>query len=326
VDEATTVVDLKNSIEKVVNQKYNVFEIIIVVDSRSESHKSYLLELEKKHSNIKYLSFDSSKSLFIDQDKITRLIGIKAAKYDWTLITNSRCEVNSEYWIKNMVGVIGKNSKIVIGAYTLDGKKYSKIQKMINLSFVAKNICFSSIGHPLLEPYNNVLVNKKFYTENALTANNHGTIPESLYFNSFAKKQNSHIVLSNYAVVKEYNDRYSNWKEKQDSISQSFKGTRRSTKRMLKLERVNIILFIILTILNLSLSPFRIYSIYILSLFVIISISFNIKSQHLLIKKSNLLNTVILVLFDLLMGIYVLFSRLIYIQPKKRKKYLFQNS
>lgn len=312
VDEETELEQLKKSIDSFVNQKYNQFEVIVVVDSKIEVHKAYLLEKEKQHSNLRYLSFDTRKSAFISQSKIIRLIGVKAAQYDWVLLTNSRCSANSDVMLQNMVGVVNNDSKIVYGPYELAGKAYTTYQKILNLLYVTKHICSASVGDPFLSPYNNVLVQKEFFLKNVITHNEKNNRFDDLYLNKFATKQNSHVVASNKALVAQESDMYMSWSERLRVMMYSYKWVKKSVKFGIGMERINRSLFFILIVLNLFNERYIAYDIYILAMYLIFEFFYQLRSIQILSSEVKLGYSILMLFVDIYMSFWSYISRLFY--------------
>lgn len=105
--------NLRQLIPKLLRQNYSAYEIIIVEDRSNDGTYDLLLDLTKQHSNLKMVRV-VTKPEHIHGKKFAITLGIKAAKYEWILLTDADCEPH-ENWISQMARQMTQSNQIVLG-------------------------------------------------------------------------------------------------------------------------------------------------------------------------------------------------------------------
>ena len=109
--------DLDEYLQTALAQQYPCFEVIVVAchtlkdNQRLSGKYSYLAE--KYNIDLK-ICFYPPLSRSLSQRKLAITIGLKAAKYDFALITNANCLINSEFWLAEMMKQINGSNYIDI--------------------------------------------------------------------------------------------------------------------------------------------------------------------------------------------------------------------
>ena len=91
-------VNLKKNLEKVLNQDFKEFEVIVVDDQSTDSTNYLLNFLSKKYSNLKVVTLNKNVNSRIGK-KFALSIGIKTAKFDNLVLTAADCIPNSRKWL-----------------------------------------------------------------------------------------------------------------------------------------------------------------------------------------------------------------------------------
>jgi glycosyltransferase involved in cell wall biosynthesis len=105
--------DLKSNLPLILNQKYSIFEVIIVNDGSFDGTKDYLKELGETNERLKIVTLELDERYHRGK-KFALTMGIKAASYERLLFTDADCYPASEFWIQKMMNAsIGK--EIVLG-------------------------------------------------------------------------------------------------------------------------------------------------------------------------------------------------------------------
>lgn len=105
---------LESNLPRILSQKYPNFEVIVVNDGSTDGTLDFLDNLAKEVENLRVLHLDIDER-FHRGKKFAQTIGIKAAKYDKLLFTDTDCYPDSEYWIENMTADLHGDTEIVLG-------------------------------------------------------------------------------------------------------------------------------------------------------------------------------------------------------------------
>lgn len=109
--------DLKNltqNLPAIINQDYPEFEIIIVNDGKNEAINDFINRMSIEYSNLHY-SYTPDDARNLSRKKLALMIGIKAAKYDIIITTNSHCKPQSNHWISAIARHFLTETDVVIG-------------------------------------------------------------------------------------------------------------------------------------------------------------------------------------------------------------------
>ena len=107
--------NLQDYLHTLALQDYPTFEVIIV-DDGSEDNTQTILEQYIQQSDKLYHTFVPCGARVISSKKLALTIGIKAAKYDYILLTDADCRPESRYWIREMMsGFSSQNIELVLG-------------------------------------------------------------------------------------------------------------------------------------------------------------------------------------------------------------------
>ena len=107
--------NLQDYLHTLALQDYPTFEVIIV-DDGSEDNTQTLLEQYIQQNDKLYHTFVPCGARVISSKKLALTIGIKAAKYDYILLTDADCRPESRYWIREMMsGFSSQNIELVLG-------------------------------------------------------------------------------------------------------------------------------------------------------------------------------------------------------------------
>ncbi|MBR6640009.1 MAG: glycosyltransferase [Muribaculaceae bacterium] len=107
--------NLAHILTDILNQSYpSPFEVIVLNDGSSEATKDIVTELSQTHKNL-YITYTPEEARYLSRKKLSLTIGIKAAKHDYVVITNSSCRIKSKEWLASIAQHFAKGKEIVIG-------------------------------------------------------------------------------------------------------------------------------------------------------------------------------------------------------------------
>ncbi len=115
--------NLRELIPLLLLQDHPEFEIIIVEDRGNDGTYDYLLSATKEKKHLKMVRVVYLPE-HITGKKFALTLGIKAAKYDWVLLTDADCRPDGNRWLKQMSGRFNGECQIVLGLF-LDNKGFN---------------------------------------------------------------------------------------------------------------------------------------------------------------------------------------------------------
>ena len=110
-DEAENLAQL---IPQLLSQDYPIFEVLIVNDRSNDGTYDYLLEETQKDSRLRMVDVKSTPER-VNGKKYGITLAMKAAAYDWILLTDADCRPNSDNWIKSMSRNFSADTQFVLG-------------------------------------------------------------------------------------------------------------------------------------------------------------------------------------------------------------------
>ncbi len=153
---------LQKLIPLLLNQKYKEFEIVIVNDHSTDETERFLTQINS--SKLKVVHFYDEKKYEGKKEALS--IGIKNAKYDWILLTDSDCYPQSEYWVLSMMNAQNnQNNDVVLGIGYYEQKKgvLNKIIQYDTLLIVIQYLSFAKINQAYMGVGRNLAYKKSIF-------------------------------------------------------------------------------------------------------------------------------------------------------------------
>jgi len=196
--------NLKTFLPKVLNQKYPVFEVVLVNDASSDLSSDLLNSYSEKYDNLQIVEIDTESASKGKKNAVTN--GIEASKYDYLLFTDADCYPETEKWIETMMSAYTENTDIVLG---YGGYKKSKgfLNKMIRYDtiFIAlKYMSFAKAGFPYMGVGRNLAYKKSvFFKNKGFESHKHiKSGDDDLFVNETANKKNTSITFDYEGITK----------------------------------------------------------------------------------------------------------------------------
>ncbi len=196
--------NLRELVPLLLQQDYPQFEIIIVEDRCNDETYDYLLHATKENERLKMVRV-AFKPDHINGKKFALTLGIKAAHYDWVLLTDADCRPASHQWIAQVAEGFGSSKQIVLGF-----SPYYKTPGLLNafIRFESFLTGIQFIGMALLsKPYMGVGRNLAYRKNLFLSTNGFNTHldvtggDDDLFVNQHANAKNTSVRIGAEALV-----------------------------------------------------------------------------------------------------------------------------
>lgn len=194
--------NLAETLKEILSQDYpSKIEVIVVSDGRSETIEDIVKNFAVDYPHLRY-TFVPDKAQFISRKKLAISLGIKAAKYDYVVITDADCVINSRNWLRNISRNFKDKKEVVIGfCRQIDEKNRCCGSYLRSFDILADDIVFLAYAIKR-KPYRGFISNigfkKQLYFDkkgfsDALGFHNG---EDDIFINRIAKRDNSVVELS----------------------------------------------------------------------------------------------------------------------------------
>ena len=161
--------NLKKNLKTFLTQDFINYEVIVVNDQSNDNSKDLLNEYEKTFFRLKVVNIDENVNHVIGK-KFALTLGIKSAKYENLLLTDSDCYVESNKWISSMASNFNKYDVVLgYGAYQKEKGLLNKfirfdtyIIAMQYFSYALKSLTYMGVGRNLAYKKSIFFKNKGF--------------------------------------------------------------------------------------------------------------------------------------------------------------------
>lgn len=230
--------DLQQNLISILEQDYPEFEVIVINDGKNIESEDLLTLMESHYGNL-YHSFIPTSSHYLDKKKLAVCLGVKAAKYNWIVLTDANCVPASKQWLRTMARNFTSRTQIVLGYSGYSNNKEAIkgwLHKQIaidNLFTSMRYLCFALLGKPYMGIGRNLAYRKELFFEQKgfnIHLNLSGGY-DDLFINQVANRNNCRVECSPEAVVRfQPVTRMKEWHEEKisyASTAQYYKGSQR---------------------------------------------------------------------------------------------------
>ena len=125
--------ELERNLPLLMEQHYEPgFEVIVVDESSTDDTEEVFKQLKSRYSNF-YATYIPASSHYVSRRKLSLTIGMKAAHYEWIIITEPNCKPNSEKWLSTLSEVCTNDYDVVCGytGYNTDESPYYSFRRIM---------------------------------------------------------------------------------------------------------------------------------------------------------------------------------------------------
>jgi glycosyltransferase involved in cell wall biosynthesis len=142
--------NLRELVPQLLSQDYPAFEVIIVNDRSNDSTFDFLLHETKKDPRLRMVNVKDTPQR-VNGKKYGITLGIKAAAYEWILLTDADCRPNSPQWIRSMSRHFTDGAQFVLG-FSPYMRKKGFLNRFIRFETILTAIQYFAFGW-LKNPY-----------------------------------------------------------------------------------------------------------------------------------------------------------------------------
>ncbi len=197
--------NLRELVPILLQQDYPEMEVIIVEDRSNDGSYDYLLEATKIDSRLKMVRVQHLPG-HINGKKFALTLGIKAATFEWILLTDADCRPESNQWVKTMASSFQSEKKIVVG-YSPFIKSKGYLNAFIRFESLLTGIQFigwALLGRPYMGVGRNLAYSKVLFLEHK-GFNNYLNVTggdDDLFVNEHATKSNTAVNITRGSLVR----------------------------------------------------------------------------------------------------------------------------
>lgn len=183
----------------ILEQDYPNFEVIVVNDCSLDNTDMVLKRYQEQHKHLRVTTIKPDEK-FSHGKKLALTVGIKAAKYDWLVLTDADCRAKSSRWLANVASNFNEPNEVVLGYGGYIAKK-GILNKLVRFDafFIAINyLGFALIGKPYMGVGRNLAYRKELFFRNKGFAS-HSLLhsgDDDLFVHEVANKLNTSVEIS----------------------------------------------------------------------------------------------------------------------------------
>ncbi len=186
--------NLRELIPLLLQQDHPQFEVIIVDDRSNDSTFDLLLEKTAADHRLRMVHINHTPP-HVNSKKYAVTLGIKAARYEWILLTDADCRPDGNFWINTMSSHFSDDTDFVLGFSPYLKKPgflnmFIRFETLVTglqyISFAMLGIPYMGVGRNLAYRRSKFLAVKGFNTMMNITGGD-----DDLYVNQSARRSNT---------------------------------------------------------------------------------------------------------------------------------------
>jgi cellulose synthase/poly-beta-1,6-N-acetylglucosamine synthase-like glycosyltransferase len=193
--------NLMEHIPVIMEQDYPNFELVVVNDSSWDDTEAILKAMQVRYKNIHVVNLDEEKQN-MQGKKFALTLGIKAAKYDYVLLTDADCTPLSDQWIASMMAHVNDTKNIVLGVSLFHRQKgwLNKIVRFDSLMTATQYVGFAQNGKPYMGVGRNLAYHRDMFFKVGGFKSHYSIASgdDDLFINQVATNKNTSVAISQH--------------------------------------------------------------------------------------------------------------------------------
>lgn len=191
--------NLEKRLPIILEQQYPNFEVVVVNDSSRDDSQYILKILQEIYPNLNVVHLHENVNKFLGK-KYPISIGIRSAKNDIILLTDTDTQPSTYNWITEMVKAFDPKTEMVIGHFNYDSSK-TLLNSLIQYEHQTTSMNYlgnAILGHPFTGTGRNLAFTRDmFFSVNGFISQYNIPVGEDMIFvNKYAKAQNTNVVIT----------------------------------------------------------------------------------------------------------------------------------
>jgi poly-beta-1,6-N-acetyl-D-glucosamine synthase len=194
--------NLRKFLPLVLEQDYPLYEVIVVNDCSKDNTENLLDELKKKYKHLKSTLIKEDDK-FSHGKKLALTIGIKAASYEYLVLTDADCEPASGNWLKEIQKNFSDEKNMILGygGYFTEKGLLNNIIRYETVFTAMQYIGFALAGKPYMGVGRNLAYKRELFFKNKGFANHLHLISgdDDMFVQQVANSKNTTVEFSHEA-------------------------------------------------------------------------------------------------------------------------------
>ena len=106
--------NLQKNLIGILEQNYPKFEVIVSNDNSKDGTDDFLVELKTRYPHLKVVNIFQESRTFKGK-RLALSLGLKAAQYEWCILTDADCAPSGSNWLSNFQRNFKDDKEIVLG-------------------------------------------------------------------------------------------------------------------------------------------------------------------------------------------------------------------
>jgi len=188
--------NLQNFLPSILEQSYPDFEVIVVNDCSEDNSYVILSNYQTKYPHLRISNVNKDPK-FTHNKKFAQFIGIKAARNEILLFTDSDCKPESDKWLEGMTSHFDSKTSFVLGygGYLSEKGFLNKYIRYDSLTIAMQYLGMAIRGLPYMGVGRNLAYRRSVFFENkGFGSHNHIVSgDDDLFVNSIANGKNTSV-------------------------------------------------------------------------------------------------------------------------------------
>lgn len=199
--------NIRELVPLLLRQDYPEFEVIVVDDRSNDGTYDYLLEATRQLPRLRMVRVKFLPE-HITGKKYAVTLGVKAATYDWVLLTDADCRPATDQWIRSLASHMTDNRQIVLG-YSPYQRGHGYLNTFIRFEALVTAIQYigrALLGTPYMGTGRNLAYRKALFLDNKGFHEHLGVTggDDDLFVNRHASRANTSVSIGISSVMRSF--------------------------------------------------------------------------------------------------------------------------